>query len=174
MIYSTGSSHLLSVILTRATGLSTREYARRHLFGPLGITDGGWDQDPQGYYLGGNNLALSPSALLKIGTMVINLGVYDGKQIVPRDWIVESMRIYTRSVFNPYDYGYLWWQRELNGYTVQFAWGSGGQYLMIFPALEAVVAITSHAEQGVQQSRQSRRRLFEFIENRLIGYLQQS
>jgi len=71
MIYSTGSSHLLSVILTRATGMNTREFAERYLFGPLGITDGGWDRDPQGYYLGGNNMALSPSALLKIGTMVI-------------------------------------------------------------------------------------------------------
>ena len=174
MIYSTGSSHLLSVILTRATGLSTREYARRHLFGPLGITDGGWDRDPQGYYLGGNNLALSPSALLRIGTMVMNGGVYGGRRIVPEDWIAESMRVYTRSLYNPYDYGYAWWQRELNGYTVQFAWGSGGQYLMIFPALETVVAVASRAEESVQQSRQSRRRLFEFIENRLLGYLQQS
>jgi CubicO group peptidase (beta-lactamase class C family) len=172
MIYSTGSSHLLSVILTRATGMSTREFAERYLFGPLGIRIGGWDRDPQGYYLGGNNMALSPSALLRLGTMVMNKGVYNQRQIVPSAWIDESMQIYTRSYFNPYDYGYLWWQRELNGYTVQFAWGNGGQYIMMLPALGTVVAIASGGESGVEKSRESRRRLFEFIETRLIDFLQ--
>ncbi len=171
MVYSTGSTHLLSAILTRATGMSTRAFAKKYLFGPLQISIGGWDRDPQGNYMGGNNLALSPSALLKIGTMVMNEGVYRQKQIVPRDWITESMQIYTRSHFNPYDYGYLWWQRELDGYTVQFAWGNGGQYIMMLPALKTVVAITSNSESRIK-SRASRQRLFNFIENRLIRYLE--
>ncbi|UCH40314.1 MAG: serine hydrolase [Gammaproteobacteria bacterium] len=171
MIYSTGSSHLLSVILTRATGMSTRAFAERHLFKPLGITLGGWDRDPQGYYLGGNNMALSPAALLRLGTMVMNQGVYHGKQIVPRAWIAESMQIYTRSHFNPYDYGYGWWQRELNGYTVQFAWGNGGQYILMIPALKTVIAIASRNGENIVDSRASRYRLFDFIESRLIGFL---
>ena len=173
MVYSTGSTHLLSVILTRASGMSTREFAKKYLFGPLHISIGGWDRDPQGNYMGGNNLALTPSALLKIGTMVMNKGVYQQKQIVPYDWIDESMQIYTRSQFNPYDYGYLWWQRELNGYTVQFAWGNGGQYIMMLTTLEAVVVITSISEIKAT-NRESRRKLFDFIENRLIGYLEQN
>jgi CubicO group peptidase (beta-lactamase class C family) len=171
MIYSTGSSHLLSVILTRATGMSTRAFAERQLFKPLGITIGGWDRDPQGYYLGGNNMALSPAALLKLGTMVMNEGVYNGKQIVPRAWIAESMRTYTRSHFNPYDYGYGWWQRELNGYSVQFAWGNGGQYLLMIPALKTVIAIASRSGENIADSRASRYRLFDFIENKLFGFL---
>lgn len=171
MIYSTGSSHLLSVILTRATGMSTRKFADRYLFGPLGITVGGWDRDPQGYYLGGNNMALSPAALLKIGTMVMNKGVYNREQIVPGDWIAESMRIYTRSRFNPYDYGYGWWQLELNGHIVQFAWGNGGQYILMIPALKTVVAIASRSGDSIADSRASRRSLFDFVENRLIGFL---
>jgi len=173
MVYSTGSTHLLSVILTRATGMSTREFAKRYLFGPLHISIGGWDRDPQGYYMGGNNIALSPSALLKIGAMVMNMGVYEQKQVVPRDWIVESMQIYTRSHFNPYDYGYLWWRRELNGYTVLFAWGNGGQYILMLPALKTVVAITSISEIK-ETNRASRERLFDFIENSLIRYLEQN
>ena len=171
MIYSTGSSHLLSVILTRATGMSTRAFAERHLFKPLGITLGGWDRDPQGYYLGGNNMALSPAALLKLGTMVMNQGVYNGKQIVSRVWIAESMQIYTRSHFNPYDYGYGWWQRELNGYTVQFAWGNGGQYILMIPELQTVIAIASRNGGNIVDSRASRYRLFDFIESRLIDFL---
>ncbi len=171
MIYSTGSSHLLSVILTRATGMSTRAFAERYLFGPLDIELSGWDRDPQGYYFGGNNMALSPTALLKIGTMVMTGGVHDGQQVVPRAWIDESMRTYTRSRFNPYDYGYGWWHRELRGYTVQFAWGNGGQYIVMIPALDTVVAIASRSGGPVGESRASRRKLFAFIENRLIGYL---
>ena len=173
MVYSTGSTHLLSVILTRATGMSTREFAMRNLFGPLRISIAGWDRDPQGNYMGGNNLALTPSALLKIGTMVMNMGMYRQKQIVPRDWLVESMQIYSRSQYNPYDYGYLWWQRKLNGYSLQFAWGNGGQYIIMLPALKTVVAITS-SDESREKNRPSRLRLFEFIEKRLIDYLEQS
>ena len=172
MIYSTGSSHLLSVILTRASGMSTRAFAERHLFKPLGITLGGWDRDPQGYYLGGNNMAFSPAALLRLGTMVMNQGVYQGKQIVPRAWIAESLQVYTRSHFNPYDYGYGWWQRKLNGYTVQFAWGNGGQYILMIPALKTVIAIASRSGGDIVDSRASRYRLFDFIESRLISFLE--
>ena len=173
MIYSTGSSHLLSAILTRATGMSTRAFAERYLFGPLGIAVGGWDRDPQGYYFGGNNMALSPAAMLRIGTLVMNGGLYAGKRIVSRDWIAESMQVYTRSRFNPYDYGYGWWQQELNGHTVQFAWGNGGQYILIIPALQTVVAIASRSNGSVAQSRASRYRLFDFVETRLIDYLRE-
>lgn len=173
MVYSTGSTHLLSVILTRATGMSTRQFAEKYLFDPLNIAIGGWDRDPQGYYMGGNNLALSPSSLLKIGTMVMNKGVYQDRQIVPSAWIAESMQIYTRSHFNPYDYGYLWWQRELKGRTVLFAWGNGGQYIMMIPSLKTVTVITSISEMKAT-NRASRRRLFGFVENSLIGYLEQN
>ena len=140
---------------------------------PLHISIGGWDRDPQGNFMGGNNIALSPSALLKIGTMVMNRGVYQQKQIVPRDWIVESMQVYTHSHYDPYEYGYLWWQKKLNGYRVLFAWGNGGQYILMLPTLQTVVAITSNTE-GKEKNRASRARLFSFIENRLIRYLEQN
>lgn len=172
MIYSTGSSHLLSVILTRSTGMDTRQFANRYLFGPLGIRDGGWDRDPQGYYMGGNNVALSPAAMLTIGTMVMNGGRHDGKQVVPRAWIDESLRVYTHSRFNPYDYGYLWWQRRLAGHTVLFAWGNSGQYILMIPALNTVAAIASRSGGAILQSRANRQKLFEFVEDRLIDFVQ--
>ena len=103
--------------------------------------------------------------------MVMNRGVHNGKQIVPRAWIDESMQVYTRSLFNPYDYGYGWWQRELDGYVVLFAWGNGGQYILMIPQLKSVVAIASRIGGGVAESRASRRMLFEFVENSLIGFL---
>lgn len=47
MVYSTGTSHLLSVIITKATGMSTKAFAEQYLFDPMGIEVGGWDRDPQ-------------------------------------------------------------------------------------------------------------------------------
>ena len=173
MVYSTGTSHLLSVILTRATGMSTRAFANEHLFGPMNIRVGGWDRDPQGFYMGGNNLALSPLSLLKIGGLVLNNGVYNGQQLVPASWIRESTNIYTSSNYNDYDYGYMWWQRQIDGQNVIFAWGNGGQYIMILPQLDSVISITSDIESSTG-SRQYQRRIFTFLENTIIPFLRNS
>ena len=170
MVYSTGTSHLLSVILTRATGMSTQAFANEHLFGPLNIRIGGWDRDPQGFYMGGNNLALSPLSLLKIGRLVINNGSYEAEQIVPASWISQTTTIYTRSNYNDYDYGYMWWQRQVAGRTVIFAWGNGGQYIMLLPELNTVISITSDMESS-NGSRRYQRRIFQFLENTIIPYL---
>jgi CubicO group peptidase (beta-lactamase class C family) len=170
MVYSTGISHLLSVILTKATGNSTKAFAQNNLFEPLGIRVGGWDRDPQGYYMGGNNLALTPKALLKIGQMMLNGGSWEGKQIVSEEWIEDSFKSYTRSNFNPYNYGYMWWNREVGGYKIHFAWGFGGQYIFIVQELNAVVVITSNL-QGATQQRRYKEPVFELLENQMLPYL---
>ncbi|WP_340104405.1 serine hydrolase domain-containing protein [Rhodohalobacter sp. 8-1] len=173
MVYSTGTSHLLSVILTKATGMSTLEFANEQLFGPMNISVGGWDRDPQGYYMGGNNLAISPLALLKIGNLILNGGVYNGEQIVPQSWIMDSIDIYTRSVYNDYDYGYMWWRKQVDGHDMIFAWGNGGQYIMILTEFETVISITSDLERS-NGSRQYQRQIFTFIEEQILPYLRQS
>lgn len=169
MIYSTGSTHLLSVILTRATGMSTREFGNRYLFGPMDINLGGWDRDPQGYYFGGNNMAMSPADMLKIGRMMMNMGEWQGEQIVPQEWILDSVKTYTRSNFNPYDMGYLWWQRPVNGYDAIFAWGHGGQYIMMIPELDVVIAVTSNLARV--QGRGHQRAFFRYLEEDLVPVL---
>lgn len=173
MVYSTGTSHLLSVILTKATGMSTLEFANEHLFDLMNISVGGWDRDPQGYYMGGNNLAISSLALLKIGNLILNGGLYNGEQIVPQPWIIDSIDIYTRSVYNDYDYGYMWWQKQVGGHEVIFAWGNGGQYIMILPELEAAISITSDLGRS-NGSRRYQRRIFTFLEDEIIPYLRGS
>lgn len=173
MVYSTGTSHLLSVIITRASGMSTRAFANRYLFGPMDIRVGGWDRDPQGYYMGGNNMALSPNDLLKIGRMMMDLGEYNGEQIVSAEWILDSVKKYTRSNFNPYDYGYMWWRRSVGNYEAVFAWGHGGQYILMFPELDTAVSITSDLTRN-QGSRGYQRRIFEFLEEELIPVIEKS
>lgn len=170
MIYSTGSSHLLSVILTKATGMSTRAFAEKFLFGPMDIRVGGWDRDPQGYYMGGNNLAISPEAMLKIGRMVQQGGIYDGNRIVSASWLRDSFKTYARSNFNPYDFGYMWWKRTLGGTQLRFAWGYGGQYILMIPRLDAVVVITSTRPD--RDNRNYKEPVFDLLEEWIIPFLE--
>lgn len=171
MVYSTGTSHLLSVILTKATGMSTKAFAEEYLFGPLNIAAGAWDRDPQGYYMGGNNLAMAPDDLLKIGQLMLNGGTFNGERIVSKEWVRDSLKSYTRSNYNPYNYGYMWWNRPVGGYKVFFAWGYGGQYIFMIPKLSSVVVITNSLD-GATQRRTYKEPIFNFLENTVIPYLE--
>ena len=146
MIYSTGSTHLLSAILTRATGASTHRYAQRHLFAPLGVELRAWQTDPQGVYFGGNDMYLTPRDMLKFGTLYLDGGAYRGRQIVPRAWIDSSWTERTSSPWNGHRYGYGWWTRTAQQHTVRFAWGYGGQFIFVVPELQLIVVTTSDAE----------------------------
>ena len=170
MEYSTGSSHLLSVIIEKTSGISTRAFAEKYLFNPMDIEPGGWQQDPRGYYFGGNNLALKPRDMMKIGQMVLNGGTYQGKRIVSKEWLARSFQTYTRSNYNPYDYGYMWWNREVGGEKVFFAWGYGGQYIFIIPGLDAVMVITSSLQHATQ-SRRYKEPVFSLLRTGIIPYL---
>ncbi|EHK57350.1 serine hydrolase domain-containing protein [Allomesorhizobium alhagi] len=144
MLYSTGSTHLLSAILTRASGRSTRELAREWL-GPLeNFSIGGWERDPQGYYLGGNQMAMSPRSLLAFGELYRNGGkTPEGQQLVSPGWIEASWRPRTNSRYSGDGYGYGWFLRTIGGRDVRYAWGYGGQMLYIVPDLGLTVVMTS-------------------------------
>ena len=105
MIYSTGNSHLLSALLTKGTKMSTFEFARRFLASPLGIAMGPWARDPQGIYFGGNDMHLTPRAMLKVGELYLNGGRAGGKQIVSETWVKESLKPRTRSRWSGREYG---------------------------------------------------------------------
>lgn len=143
MVYSTGNSHIMSAVLTEAAGMSTKRFARQYLFEPLGINRVVWDRSPEGYYFGGNNLALSPRDLLKVGQLYLQRGEYQGKRVLPAGWIYRSWGRYAHSSYSHHDHGYFWWIDEYAGHTVYFAWGYGGQYLFVVPSLDVVVVCTS-------------------------------
>jgi CubicO group peptidase (beta-lactamase class C family) len=143
MLYSTGNTHLLSAILTRATGMSTLRYAQRKLGKPLGIRIEPWKTDPQGIYLGGNQMRLSPYAMLRFGELYRNGGKHGGQQVVPASWVQASFEARTRSPFSGEQYGYCWFVSELSGHPLFYAWGHGGQFIFILPELELTVVTTS-------------------------------
>ena len=163
MIYSTGSTHLLSAILTRATGMSTLEFGRRYLARPLGIQLPAWVRDPQGVYLGGNEMALTPRAMLAVGDLYRRGGSTDGLELVSPGWIEASWTPRTVSRYSRRQYGYGWWMRTLAGYRTYYAWGYGGQFIFVIPALDSVVVATSAPEPG-EGRRRHRRELDTLID----------
>lgn len=143
MRYSTGNSHLLSAILTRASGRSTLELARAWLGEPLDIAIPAWQQDPQGIYFGGNNMALSPWAMLQLGELYRLGGRLDGERVFAGSWVDTSWQRRGRSRWTGDRYGYGWFIRPMQGREVYYAWGYGGQMIYVCPDLAMTVVITS-------------------------------
>ena len=143
MVYSTGTSHLTSACLTRAAGRSTLELARDWLGEPLGIDIPPWPADPQGVYFGGNDMLLSPLALLAFGELYRNDGLHQGRRILPEGWVEASWRGRGTSRWSGNPYGYGWWIRRSGRHEVFFAWGYGGQMVFVVPDLRLTVVMTS-------------------------------
>lgn len=152
---------ILSGILTNATGQSVREFAQDRLFAPLGIEiprnvifhskeeqlsimkdrhESGWVIDPQGVNSAGWGLFITPIDMAKIGQMYLNRGAWNGKQLVPAQWIDESTFAHSR--WGKLLYGYLWWiiDEEEHSYA---ALGDGGNVIYVNPAKNLVVAMAS-------------------------------
>lgn len=140
MLYSTGSTHILGAALAEASGASLLQQARGRLGDSLGIEIPAWTRDPQGYYLGGNEMALRPTAMLKIAVMVRDGGRFAGRQVVSENWIAASIRPRAQSPWSGLSYGYGWFLSD-TGYVL--GRGYGGQVIAAHPRRNLAVAITS-------------------------------
>ena len=143
MLYSTGNSHLLSAILTRVGAKSTHALAVEWLGRPLGIDIPPWQRDPQGIYFGGNNMVLSPMALLRFGELYRQDGVHDGRRILPVGWVRQSWTPRTQSFYSGDDYGYGWFLTEMCSERVAYARGFGGQFVFVVPGTGQTIVVTS-------------------------------
>lgn len=143
MLYSTGSFHVLGAVLSEVSGQSLLVLARRRLGRPLGIDFPAWTRDPQGRYLGGNEMAMSPLDMIKFGKVYLHGGVSEEERILSPSWVKHSLTPKTRSPFSGLAYGYGWFLGRSGGDDYALARGYGGQVICIVPSLELVVAITS-------------------------------
>jgi CubicO group peptidase (beta-lactamase class C family) len=167
MIYSTGNSHLLSALLTKAAKMSTFEFAQRYLAGPLGVSLAPWVRDPQGIYLGGNEMHWTPRGMLAFGQLYLNGGRAGGKQVLSQQWIKQSLIPRTRSSWSGREYGYGWWIDRFGGHPTYYAWGHGGQFIFLVPSLKLVVATTSLPSPG-DGRREHQRAIYDLMEADLI------
>jgi len=166
MRYSTGNTHLLSAILTKASGRSTWQLAQETLARPLGFTLAEWPRDPQGVYFGGNDMLLTPRQMLAFGELYLHRGRANDRQIVPATWVEASLIPRTRSNISGQEYGYGWWSREMAGVRAYFAWGFGGQFIFVVPALDLTIASTSSAT--ASDERRSHRLTVDALIERLV------
>jgi len=164
--YSTGNSHILSAILSARTGVSTQAYAERKLFSSLDIKVQGWDTDPNGIHLGGNNLSLIPRDMAKIGQLYLDGGRFDNRQVVPKGWIDKSTQASNLESHEVYgSYGYSWYVHP-GGEDAFVAVGYGGQYIYVSPAYDCVIVVTSTLE---SKGRAWERKLFERLQVGILG-----
>ncbi|MFB9947405.1 serine hydrolase domain-containing protein [Rhizobium puerariae] len=144
MLYSTASTHLLSAILTKVGRKSTLALAREWLAPVDGFRIGAWERDPQGIYLGGNQMAMTARSLMAFGELYRHGGrTGEGVQVVSKGWIDQSWTPRTNSRFSGDGYGYGWFLRDIGGEDVKFGWGYGGQMVYIVPSLDLTVVMTS-------------------------------
>jgi CubicO group peptidase (beta-lactamase class C family) len=122
-------------LLQNLTGVAPEMYAGEHLFGPLGIRDYQWEKHGDGLNYGAFGLWLRPRDMAKIGQLMLQDGRWEGRQVVPSDWIEESTRVHANG-----NYGLYWWVNEEN--RVFRASGAGGQIIFVDRPNDMVIVFT--------------------------------
>ncbi len=167
--YNSAGSHLLSVILTEASGMSTLDFANRYLFEPLEIRNIRWDRI-SGYYNGGAGLQLRPINMHAIGIMMNNHGMFKGKQVVPGSWVDEATK-WHKKVGGSTGYGFLWWVDNDPDIRVAFAIGHAGQFIVILPDLKVVMTASCNWQSLGGKASFQEGKVAELMKNEIYPYL---
>ena len=144
-LYNTPATYMLSAILKKATGTDLLDYLRPRLFQPLGITNPTWDKSRDGISLGGYGLKIRTEDIARFGQLYLRKGVWNGKQIVPGAWIAQATARQTSNGSSPNSdweqgYGYQFWRCRHGAFRGD---GAFGQFCVVMPEQDTVVAITS-------------------------------
>jgi CubicO group peptidase (beta-lactamase class C family) len=147
--YHTGGSHVLSAIIQSTTNMTTFDFAKEYLFGPLGIDSISWAPNPDGITKGGEGIFMRPRDMAKYGLLYLQNGSWEGKQIVPAEWVEKS----TSAQFvldSSVSYGYQWWNMpsiEVNNQTISIIHAARGylqQAIFVIPEKNMVVVMTAN------------------------------
>jgi CubicO group peptidase (beta-lactamase class C family) len=145
--YNNAATHLLSVIITKATGMNTLEFAEKYLFGPIGIRNVKWGKMNDGFYDGSGLLSvqLPTEDMNKIGTLLLHKGHFNSKRIVPEKWIAEiinpTISYNTNWGFSGSTYALCWYHYVYNNTPIIYGLGWGGQFVFIIPYKKAVISV---------------------------------
>jgi CubicO group peptidase (beta-lactamase class C family) len=144
-LYNTSATYMQSAIVQRVTGETVLAYLTPRLFEPLGIEEPTWETSPQGISTGGYGLSVRTEDIAKFGQLYLQKGKWQGKQLVPESWIDAATARQTSNGSNPNSdwdqgYGYQFWRCRHGAYRGD---GAFGQYCVVLPEQDAVIAITS-------------------------------
>ncbi len=152
-LYNTSGTYMQSAIVQKATGQTVLDFLRPRLFEPLGIEGATWETSPQGISTGGYGLSIRTEDIAKFGQLFLQKGKWHDKQLVPTAWVEAATARQTSNGSNPdsdwdQGYGYQFWRCRNGAYRGD---GAFGQYCIVLPEQDAVVAITSGVKdmQGV-------------------------
>ncbi|MBN2352910.1 MAG: serine hydrolase [Spirochaetales bacterium] len=154
--YSNLSSHLLAIIAARACGTDIMPYAQKYIFDPIGAEIGAWTKDPYGYRWGHFEIYITARDMAKFGLLYFNGGSWNGKQVLPAAWVRDSLKRYSEGInftgwlgselgryFRDLGYGYQWWSARVGDHRFDFAWGHGGQLIVLLRDLDMIVVTTA-------------------------------
>lgn len=165
--YNSGGTHLLSGVITKATSLPTADFANKYVFQPLGITGYQWAILRDGYYDGaGSSVLFKADDMVKLGTLLLQHGQWNGKRIVSEQWLKQLFpEVYSlKAPWGLKDsyYNFSWYNTTYKGFRVDYAVGYAGQFLFLIPALKAVIVV-HHNHEGNQQN--NNRQSYLFLEH---------
>jgi CubicO group peptidase (beta-lactamase class C family) len=146
-LYNSQASNVISAIIQRLTGERLVDYLRPRLFEPLGIPAPEWEMTPDGICTGGWGLFLRTEDIARFGQTLLQGGMWQGRQVIPAGWVAEAT---ARQVPNGTDpmsdwaqgYGYQYWRCRHNAFRGD---GAFGQYCIVMPEQDMVMAMTSGA-----------------------------
>jgi len=144
-LYNSPATYMLSAIVQKATGMTVLEYLRPRLFDPLGFKDPHWISSPQGVSAGAYGLSARTEEIANFGVLYLQKGKWNGKQLLPPSWVELATAVQTANGSTPTSdwdqgYGFQFWRSRHNSFRGD---GAFGQYCMVIPELDAVVAMTS-------------------------------
>lgn len=155
--YSNISSNWLGIILARATGTNLRSFAQEHLLSPIGAEAGEWGTDADGHNNGCGNLHMTARDAARFGLLYLNGGAFEGRQIVPADWVEQSLTNYSEDTWiaqarldhqgaylRDLGYGYQWWSAQVGEHHIDYAAGHGGQLIILLHDMDMVIVATSY------------------------------
>jgi CubicO group peptidase (beta-lactamase class C family) len=147
--YSNLTSHLLGVVVARACGTDLRTFAETNLFAPMGADLGDWTTDWESNFNGHGDMQFTARDMAKFGLLYLHDGEYQGNQIVPTQWVNDSLQTYTENAWryrvgrNYIDmgYGYQWWSVRAGNHHFWTAWGHGGQQIALLEGFNMVIVV---------------------------------
>jgi CubicO group peptidase (beta-lactamase class C family) len=149
--YSNLTSNWLGIIVARVCGINLKSYAEENLFLPIHAEVGDWGTDRDGHNNGCGDLHFTARDVAKFGLLYLNDGEYEGKQIIPADWVHDSLQTYSEDAWtirigrniNDIGYGYQWWSARSGDHHYHFAWGHGGQLIVLLDEFDIVIVTTA-------------------------------
>jgi CubicO group peptidase (beta-lactamase class C family) len=144
-VYNSAATYMLSAIIQKTSGKTLLEYLTPRLFEPLGIEHPTWETSPSGINIGGWGLKIRTKDIAQLGQLYLQKGMWKGKQLIPAEWVEEATKKQTSNGSNPESdweqgYGYQFWRCRHDLYRGD---GAFGQYCIVFPKQDAVLAINS-------------------------------